>query len=408
MSIHGWPNDFCDARILQNAMMQQNPSESENDPLSAYRRIHAANTTEAKALEPDFWVLDDDDAGPAAEATDVHEADETSESVVNDPLEAEMVSYETDQHVIEDALGHDDIEPTAESTAPEDAQSGHYAETVADFAPYSPGRLPTEDLAMPEVQPAPEEPPHQVADLGNIRSHPALDDIGDLDEDDFWDDSDFTAEAEIPTAHDIDQPLDTPKDAIGEKPGGMTFAWQDEGEKPRLRREWNSKNELMAIICLIIALLGAGAFFMMNAFRDLPRDRDPFALPSMPVNGNHLKITAIKSYWRVPQTADTVQRGVELIPVIELQVAGNGSYLRVQFYNSQGQAVGDPITERVDGNKELMIPSTAGFESANLEHAYRTGLLEPWTVDILEAPAGTSPSGEFQRLANLSIAKERK
>jgi len=242
------------------------------------------------------------------------------------------------------------------------------------------------------------------------------DDLGELDDIDDWDDS----EIPIPEAHAPEEspPIAAPPPQDIRDSPGITPPVDGELQVPphqvenKHRKKSFALNEIIAISSLGIGLCLVIGFFLINAFSGLPRITDPRKQPDLPAKGDHFAVTKVRSYWRAPVTsgpdADTVQRGTELIPVIEITANGGSSALRVQFRNSEGAAVGDPITHAVTGETSLVIPSTAGFEDVNIHNAYRTGLIDPWTVEILEASAGTTAGNAFRGIVTVPISPDRR
>jgi len=173
-----------------------------------------------------------------------------------------------------------------------------------------------------------------------------------------------------------------------------------------------NRNDIIAVSSVAILLVMGAMFFLINALSGLPRITDPHQKPALPAKGSHFTVTAVDSYWRVPITTgpdvDTVQRETELMPVLAITVNGSDAALRVQFRNSDGAAVGDPITHAVKGETNLVIPSTAGLEDINVHNAYRTNLIDPWTAEILEASAGTTAGSAFRSLITIPISPDRR
>lgn len=278
-----------------------------------------------------------------------------------------------------------------------------------------------DDFDDPAVtKPAPPRPSRQ--DMPKIS--PLLEEIGELDD---WDDDDADAPVLPMPPHAVDAPADQPvadihapppPSADAEVPAPTTASAPPKvleetlastSQKAQNRRKASISFQEKASLAVLALLIVAGAgFFLINAFRDLPRIVDPYEMPTLPVEGSHLAITAAESYWRLPVTtgpdADVVQRGIALIPVLEITVSGQNAVLRLQFHDSEGSPAGDPITQAVRGSTQLTIPSTAGLEDLNIHNAYRTGLVEPWTVEILEAPAGTTAGSAFNRLATFPVS----
>ncbi len=236
------------------------------------------------------------------------------------------------------------------------------------------------------------------------------DDIGDLGEIDDWDDG----EVPMPVFHDAGETrsvLGSEHPAIKTDAPPQVHAAHHTAEQAQHKKTF-TRNELIAMASVFVMLVCLTAAFMISALGNLPRAADPYAMPDLPAKGEHFHVIDVRSYWRVPVAAgpdaDTVQRGTELIPVVVIVTNGDDAALRVQFRNSAGMAVGDPITRAVRGETKLEIPSTAGLEDINIHNAYRTGLVEPWTVEILEASAGTTAGSSFRSLITLPISSDRK
>ena len=276
--------------------------------------------------------------------------------------------------------------------------------------------LPSAPASTPE--PA-SQPVENQPDIDSPRSATfSHDDIGDLGD---WDDAEPPSPASPPEA----QPALSPTPATGPQPTTLgnntkttTTPTLDDvkstsGKSAENRRKTNGSSFEIITIASVAALIVLGAaFFMVNAFKGLPRVVDPYEMPDLPAKGEHLTINQVTSYWRVPVTsgpnADTVQRDTQLMPILQITATAQNAALRVQFRNSDGTSVGDPVTLSIQGESELIIPSTAGFEDINIHSAYRTGLLDPWTAEILEAPAGTTSGSAFRTVINIPILPDRR
>ena len=252
------------------------------------------------------------------------------------------------------------------------------------------------------------------------RRNKAPDEIGDIDN---WDDAEPLPPSPTPAAPPTPSIPEAPPQASEQSsPSPITSPQSGvapvidipESKKTGGNRKKNSVSlgEKIALAGLAAILLMGTAFFLLNAFKGLPRLEDPYEMPKLPAKGEHLQIEQISSYWRIPLTsganADTVQRGVELMPVLEITATAANATLRVQFRNSEGAPVGDPVTRSLQGESELTIPSTAGFEDIKVHSAYRTGLIEPWTAEILEAPAGTTTGSAFRTIIRVPISPNRR
>lgn len=353
--------------------MTHDPSTPPEDSGLPPRHRISLEKLQKEAAESDLWNLDDETETPAVEPP--------GEAFFEEPLEP-----------LEEDNGFHQPGFSSYEEAPSEPEIEYPHETIADPAPEP-------------YEPEPNQP----------RRSP-LDDLGELEGIDNWEDDDVT----LPTPHsasDIQnesEPHDLPPthERAQTEPSEQhrPAAKQDPAEFHRKRSI--SRNEWIAIASVALGLVVVAGFFLINALSGLPRMQDPHQQPKLPAKGNHFSITKVHSYWRAPITigpdADTVQRGTELIPVLEITAAGQDAAIRIQFRNSDGASVGDPITHALKGKTTLVIPSTAGLEDANIHNAYRTNLIDPWTAEILEASAGTTAGSAFRSLITLPISPDRR
>jgi len=278
--------------------------------------------------------------------------------------------------------------------------------SVSDAAPPEEEQAPFAEIAPGDPAPAAavtrstiREPSGPRWISGFSDPSPGSDDMAELDP------VDLSPATAGPPAPESTLPSATPESAPEENVVPIT-----EAASPR--KPIFSRQEAVSIGVVALLLLVCAGYFMFNAFRDLPRSVDPHAMPDMPIKGGHLVITAAETYWREPVTtgpdAEVVQRGARLIPVIEIHANSGDSTLRIQFRNSEGTLVGDPVTRAVNGRVHLTVPSTSGFDELHIHNAYRAGLVDPWTVEVLEAPANTTAGSAFRLLSTFPIASDRR
>jgi hypothetical protein len=173
-----------------------------------------------------------------------------------------------------------------------------------------------------------------------------------------------------------------------------------------------SKFEKIGLLGLFVVLIAGGAWFLAQTIGALPRHSGLHEKPDFPVKGELVTLLDATTYWRAPvlqgENADTVRRGTALMPVLELKTEGGPAAIRIFFRNGDGEVVGDPVTRSVSGKFGLAIPATAGFDDQGMHAAYRTGLSEPWTIEVLEAPSENSSSTVFRRLLKMNISPDRR
>lgn len=374
-------------------MSSNQPNSPENPSLPARHRL-SVEKLRKEALESELWDLDEEQK---ITATQIDQAINKS----GDPVERET---------------HHEPQIWQDAESPADAELGDIYEN--DPQPYP---EPTADPSWPNAtdnlaaMPGHEESTLDTTISPEPKSHSIIhDELGELEMMGDWDDEPLSPPQVIP------KPIEPPGvfPSKNNDASLMSAHATDEASPlipthSTINRRKSSFNltEMIAMGSVALAILGITGFFLLNALTGLPRQKDPYEQPEMPISATLLTITAINSYWRVPNTTgpnpDTIQRGTELIPVLELTATGNNAALRIQFYNSEGNAVGDPITHIINGETTLVTPSTAGLEDINFHSAYRTGLIDPWTAEILEATAGTTTGSAFRRVIAIPISPNR-
>ncbi|MES2924924.1 MAG: hypothetical protein V4819_25435 [Verrucomicrobiota bacterium] len=175
--------------------------------------------------------------------------------------------------------------------------------------------------------------------------------------------------------------------------------------RPRLNL---TKLEGAGLLALVALLLIGGAMVFLNTIHRLPSDSGRVKANDFPIRGSHLAIVSADSFWRAPKTADTVRRGTQLIPVVDLTTSGGPGAIRVFFRNSDGDVIGDAVTRFLKVDGKLQIAATAGFDDAGMHAAYRTGDNDPWTIEVLEAPTENTPGPEFRKLFEMDVSTDRR
>lgn len=168
--------------------------------------------------------------------------------------------------------------------------------------------------------------------------------------------------------------------------------------------------ERLGLAVLVLLLIAAAAVFYISTIRQIPSGSGRVEAGDFPIQGAQVEALTAVTYWREPVTngpdADTVQRETLLIPVAEFTTRGGPAVLRIFFRNEHGDLVGDAVTRSVQGEEKLKIAATAGFDDLGKHAAYRTGQTEPWTLEVLEAPAGNPTAADFKRLFVMNIGAE--
>lgn len=180
-----------------------------------------------------------------------------------------------------------------------------------------------------------------------------------------------------------------------------------------LRPHWQlSMLERIGLVGLLAALLVGGGAILVYSLTRLPTEARRAKANDFPLKGGHLTIESATSYWRAPllegPSPDTVRRGTQLLPVLEIKVSGGPAALRILFRNEDRAVVGDAVTRLVTGAGTLQIPATAGFDDLGMHAAYRTGESKAWTIEVFEAPSEQTAGREFKMLFELNISTDHR
>lgn len=173
-----------------------------------------------------------------------------------------------------------------------------------------------------------------------------------------------------------------------------------------------SKLERVGLIVLLALLVTGGLATVVFSLKRLPTQSMRVNSTDFPIKGSMVVVDSAISYWRAPITdgpsPETVRRGTQLLPVLELRIKGGTGAIRVLFRNDERTAVGDAVTHAIRGADTLIIPATAGFDNVGMHAAYRTGGSKPWTIEVFEAASETSPGKDFQKLFEMNISTDRR
>lgn len=177
--------------------------------------------------------------------------------------------------------------------------------------------------------------------------------------------------------------------------------------RPHLRL---TKLERIGLIVLLVLVLGGGGSVFFLTLTRLPGEKSAAGVNDFPIKGSHITANSAVTYWRKPITEgpvqDTVRRGTELLPVLELKVAGGPAAVRVLFRNEDRAAVGDAVSRAVTGEGVLIIPATAGFDDPGMHAAYRTGESKPWMIEVHEAASLDAAGRDFKKLFEINISTD--
>ncbi|MDB4271645.1 hypothetical protein OAF06_04330 [Akkermansiaceae bacterium] len=179
--------------------------------------------------------------------------------------------------------------------------------------------------------------------------------------------------------------------------------------------------EKASLLCVFLLFMGAASWGISTYYDQAPEGDLVVFDENFPIEGTHAAIDEIETYWRKPiRAGDDADHGVQLkamlIPCARIVLSGSGTAaLGVSFRDSDQKLIGDPISLEVEngtfsktGTSEIVITSTAGFESSSEINAYTNLDIDPWSLLIVEGAPGTNPSytEDDKKLAEVRISAD--
>mgnify|MGYP000740101185 CR=1 FL=1 len=281
------------------------------------------------------------------------------------------------------------------------------------------------------------------------RQRPRLNELSQqTTEDDLWDLDETPEPMPTPAAAPQNPPADSPveaergagtprapeaREATGGEAGPEALpavpARQDEPRptpasrpKPTSRlteTAGTSGKEKVALVASGVVALGLAVWLVIGMFSGVPTTRIGDNQPELPAAGSFTTVATLETFWREPiregENRDIARREVAMIPVVSLTLDDSRSgALRVIFYDSQGDSVGDAVSQPFTGGQfdgtgspTIEIAATDGFTDPGDFDAYRVGG-ERWTVEIREGPSTNAPGREFKELLSAPISSTRR
>lgn len=173
-----------------------------------------------------------------------------------------------------------------------------------------------------------------------------------------------------------------------------------------------SKAERIGLATLAGLLVISAIVISFSTLNRLPTESVRVKANDFPIKGQLVTILSADSYWRAPimegKNMETVRRGTQLLPVVDITSRGGPAAIRIFFRNSDREVVGDAVNRSIQSGTTLRVAATAGFEDIGMHAAYRTGQSKPWTIEVYEAPAENSPGREFKKLFEMNISTNRR
>ena len=138
---------------------------------------------------------------------------------------------------------------------------------------------------------------------------------------------------------------------------------------------------------------------------------------NFPIEGKHSTISDLKTFWLGAEGRSGVKLGALVIPATTITLADDcntSGTLRVYFYNSDQDSVGDPITVNFNsgqfenGEKSIELSASDGFHQEGDYNSYGVDPDLSWRVHVLEASSDDVSSSGFEKLLETSVKPIKK
>jgi hypothetical protein len=278
------------------------------------------------------------------------------------------------------------------------------------------------------------------------------------EEEDLWDLDDDTVDAPISEVSEVSDTPPIPEPAIIETPPAVSDPIVDDSfegpssldqnlytseeiatpqveestEEPESQQNANAhkKEKLSAIEKISLAvvaasLLGLAVYgYIWLSKQNLTEEDNKVQLP---VKGTHMTISAFSTYWKTASSNEATKMGAKVLPTASITLnsgASSSGALRLFFYNTQNERIGDPVTLPISNGKfasenksnitisddgsTIEVISSDGFHQEGDFSAYVLDEKLAWQVHVSEADSSTASGDDFKEIINTKVERKRK
>jgi len=147
----------------------------------------------------------------------------------------------------------------------------------------------------------------------------------------------------------------------------------------------------------------------------------------LPVKGQHMTINAFSTYWKGASSDVVTKMGAQVLPSASITLnssASSSGALRIFFYNTQNERIGDPVTLPISNGKftsenksnitlsddgaTIEVVSSDGFHQEGDFSAYVLDQKLAWQIHVSEADSSTASGDDFKEIINTKVEPKRK
>jgi hypothetical protein len=140
-----------------------------------------------------------------------------------------------------------------------------------------------------------------------------------------------------------------------------------------------------------------------------------------------MTVNAFSTYWKAASGDEVIKMGAKVLPSASITLNSGTSAsgaLRIFFYNTQNERIGDPVTLPIDDGKfidenkanisitddgaTIEVISSDGFHQEGDFSAYVLDEKLAWQIHVYEADSRTASGDDFKELINTKVEPKRR
>lgn len=191
------------------------------------------------------------------------------------------------------------------------------------------------------------------------------------------------------------------------------------------QKEKLSLTEKVSLAVVAAALLGLAVYGYVWLYQKNLTEED--SKLQLPVKGEHVTINAFSTYWKAVSGSEVTKMGAKVLPSASITLnssASSSGALRIFFYNTQNERIGDPVTLPISNGKfvsqnksnltitddgaTIEVISSDGFHQEGDFSAYVLDTKLAWQVHVSEANSSTASGDDFKEIINTKVEPQRR
>jgi len=237
--------------------------------------------------------------------------------------------------------------------------------------------------------------------------------------------SDHLAENTFEDIESTVQNLDTSEEIAAPQVEESTEEPESQQNTNAPKKDKLSLIEKVSLTLVAASLLGLAVYGYIWLYKkNLTEENNNVQLP---VKGEHMTINAFSTYWKAASGDEVTKMGAKVLPSASITLNSDASpsgALRIFFYNTQNERIGDPVTLPISNGKftsenksnititddgaTIEVVSSDGFHQEGDFSAYVLDQKLAWQVHVSEADTPTASGDDFKEIIKTKVEPKRK